>query len=136
MHKAIRGLAMIGVSYLSGSVAAAQRVPPSNPQLASPAIERREDDLLKKMTLEEKLGQLVQYNDSGYESAANAAQIGANPETANKVNSIQLAATGRLGSMLNTVGAERTNAFQHAAVDKSRLHIPLLFGADIIHGFR
>ena len=38
--------------------------------------------------------------------------------------------------MLNTIGAERTNTYQHLAVDKSRLHIPLLFGADVIHGFR
>ncbi|HTZ88926.1 MAG TPA: glycoside hydrolase family 3 N-terminal domain-containing protein [Alloacidobacterium sp.] len=112
------------------------RPTPSNPQLVSPAIERRVDDLLKKMTLEEKIGQLVQYNDSGYESTTSAAQIAANPEANNRVNSMELAATGRLGSMLNTVGAARTNAFQHAAVDKSRLHIPLLFGADIIHGFR
>jgi beta-glucosidase len=49
---------------------------------------------------------------------------------------MQLAATGRLGSMLNTIGAERTNTYQHLAVDQSRLHIPLLFGADVIHGFR
>jgi beta-glucosidase len=111
-------------------------VSPSNAQLASPAIERQVDDLLKKMTLEEKIGQLVQYNDSGYADAGNAAQIAANPDARNKVNAMELAATGRLGSMLNTVGAERTNAFQHAAVEKSRLHIPLLFGADIIHGFR
>ena len=39
---------------------------PSNKQLASPEIERKVDALLKKMTLEEKLGQLVQYSDSGY----------------------------------------------------------------------
>jgi beta-glucosidase len=38
--------------------------------------------------------------------------------------------------MLNTIGAERTSTYQHLAVDKSRLHIPLLFGADVIHGFR
>jgi len=38
--------------------------------------------------------------------------------------------------MLNTIGAERTDAYQHLAVDKSRLHIPLLFGADVIHGYR
>jgi beta-glucosidase len=49
---------------------------------------------------------------------------------------MQLVATGELGSMLNVVGAERTTAFQHAAVDRSRLHIPLLFGADILHGYR
>jgi len=123
-------------ALLSGGMATAQRTPPSNPQLASPAIERRVDDLLKKMSLEEKIGQLVQYNDAGYTEPGNAAQIAANPEAHNQVNAMDLAATGRLGSMLNTIGAERTNAFQHAAVEKSRLHIPLLFGADVIHGFR
>jgi beta-glucosidase len=118
------------------------RVSPSNLQLASPAIERRVDDLLKKMTLEEKLGQLVQYNDDGFQSEANpvevdgAAPIAANPRPAVKVDAMQLAAGGRLGSMLNTVGAEHTNTYQHAAVEKSRLHIPLLFGADVIHGYR
>jgi beta-glucosidase len=120
--------------------AAPSHTPAPNTQLASPAIERRVDDLLKRMTLEEKIGQLVQYNDSGNvsKSAAgtNATAMAANPETRNRVDSMQLASTGRLGSMLNTVGAARTNAFQHAAVEKSRLHIPLLFGADVIHGFR
>jgi beta-glucosidase len=47
-----------------------------------------------------------------------------------------LAKSGKLGSMLNTVGQQVTNHFQHAAVDNTRLHIPLLFGADVIHGFR
>ena len=115
---------------------------PSNTQLADPNIEARVDRLLRQMTLEEKIGQLVQYNDTGEASPAPAvnANQGAiaavNPETANHVNAMELAATGRLGSMLNTIGAERTNTFQHLAVDKSRLHIPLLFGADVIHGFR
>lgn len=109
---------------------------PSNAQLASPAIERRVDALLGKMTLEEKIGQLVQYNDSGYAAATPANLVAANPETHNRVDSMQLASTGMLGSMLNTIGAERTNAFQRAAVEKSRLHIPLLFGADVIHGYR
>jgi beta-glucosidase len=126
----------IGFGLLPGAATAQRKPAPSNSQLASPAIERRVDDLLKKMTLYEKIGQLVQYNDSGYQSATSAVQLAANPEAKNNVNAMELAATGRLGSMLNTVGAERTNAFQHAAVDKSRLHIPLLFGADIIHGYR
>lgn len=111
---------------------------PSNAQMASPAIERRVNDLLKQMTLEEKLGQLVQYSDAGYESSPDNGQAapGKNPEAHNRVDSMQLAATGRLGSMLNTVGKDHTNSFQHAAVEKSRLHIPLLFGADILHGYR
>lgn len=114
---------------------------PSNAQLASPAIEKRVDALLKQMTLEEKLGQLVQYSDSGYDgqaqTAAEAATApGKNPSTKDKVDAMRLVSTGRLGSMLNTVGQARTNALQHAAVEKSRLHIPLMFGADIIHGYK
>ena len=93
------------------------------------------------MTLEEKLGQLVQYSDSGYDGQAQtaaeaAAAPGKNPSTKDKVDAMQLVSSGRLGSMLNTVGQARTNALQHAAVEKSRLHIPLMFGADIIHGYR
>src|SRR5579863_6539280 len=114
-----------------------QSAAPSNTQLASPRIERRVNDLLRQMTLEEKLGQLVQYSDAGYETAANGQLApGKNPEDRNRVDSMQLAASGRVGSMLNTVGKDHTNAFQHAAVEKSRLHIPLLFGADILHGYR
>jgi beta-glucosidase len=119
----------------------------SNAQLANPKIEERVDKLLGQMTLEEKIGQLVQYNDTGDGPAAGGEEasgdrnnqgviVAINPVTANHINSQQLAATGRLGSMLNTIGAERTNMYQHLAVDKSRLHIPLLFGADVIHGFR
>jgi beta-glucosidase len=126
---------------------AVQAKHPSNAQLADPRIEARVDRLLRQMTLDDKIGQLVQYNDTGDAPGApatgNAAELAkkaelaaVNPETTTQVNAKELAATGRLGSMLNTVGADRTNLYQHLAVDKSRLHIPLLFGADIIHGFR
>jgi beta-glucosidase len=117
-----------------------QAAAPSNRQLVTPAIEARVNALLKQMTLDEKLGQLVQYGGSG--DAANAAlenspqAPGKNPETHIKFDVRELAATGRLGTMLNVVGAERTNTFQRAAVEKSRLHIPLIFGADILHGYR
>jgi len=114
--------------------------PPSNRQLASPAIERRVDALLRRMTLDEKLGQLVQYNDAGYAApiaaAGDKADMAVNPKASYKLDSMQLASEGKLGSMLNVVGAAKTNAFQKAAVEKSRLHIPILFGADVIHGFR
>ena len=121
-------------------VAAPRHASPSNAQLASHAIEKRVDALLKQMTLEEKLGQLVQYSDNGYngqaQTAAEAAAPGKNPSTHDKVDAMELVSTGRLGSMLNTVGQARTNALQHAAVEKSRLHIPLMFGADILHGYK
>jgi beta-glucosidase len=116
--------------------------PPSNAQLADPAIDRRIDDLLKQMTLAEKLGQLVQYSGDGVRGADVAAARdvppppGKNPVSPDSPDAMHLISQGRLGSMLNVVGAESTNAYQHAAVEKSRLHIPLIFGADIIHGYR
>lgn len=117
----------------------AERVPPSNPQLASPQIEQRVNALLSRMTLQEKLGQLVQYNANGATSATVAAQghddLAANPEVGYHIDAMHLAASGELGSMLN-VPAARIRAYQQAAVEKSRLHIPLLFGADVIHGYR
>ncbi|HVT98930.1 MAG TPA: glycoside hydrolase family 3 N-terminal domain-containing protein, partial [Acidobacteriaceae bacterium] len=128
-----------GAPY-AAPVANAGAVRPSNAQLASPEIERKVDALVRQMTLEEKLGQLVQYGDTGDSANAQLANDnqapGKNPETHIKIDPMELAATGRLGSMLNVVGAERTNTFQRAAVEKSRLHIPLLFGADILHGYR
>ncbi len=89
------------------------------------------------MTLEEKIGQLTQYDASQAAPAGlTTAALNVNPPGPNGIDSYRLASTGKLGSMLNTVGQQITNHFQHAAVDASRLHIPLLFGADVIHGFR
>src|ERR1700761_444655 len=115
------------------------RVPPSNLQLVNPQIERKVDALLKQMTLEEKIGQLVQYSATEAHPAPtgnNTTALNVNPPAPGGVDSYALAQRGELGSMLNTVGQSLTNHFQHAAVDNSRLHIPLIFGADVIHGFR
>jgi beta-glucosidase len=113
---------------------------PSNQQLASPEIERKVDALLKKMSLDEKLGQLVQYSDTGYsgqaQTADEVANPGKNPTAPHPVDAMELVTSGKLGSLLNLVGQERTNQLQHVAVEKSRLHIPLMFGADIIHGYK
>ena len=92
-----------------------------NPAAAKdPALDRKVDALLSKMTLDEKIGQLVQYN---------------NWATASVEAKDDLAA-GRVGSFLNTVGAKDTNELQKIAVEQSRLHIPLLFGLDVIHGYK
>jgi beta-glucosidase len=115
-------------------------VPPSNSQLAGPEIERKVDALLKQMTLEEKIGQLVQYSATEAHPATapgnTTTALNVNPPAPGGVDSYVLAQKGELGSMLNTVGQGLTNHFQHAAVDNTRLHIPLIFGADVIHGFR
>ncbi len=96
-----------------------------NPQLASKEINSRVESLLKQMTLEEKIGQTVQY----------AAGFATGP-SASKLTYDELVAKGQVGSMLNVVGAEQTNHYQHIAMEKSRLHIPILFGLDVIHGHR
>ena len=146
------GLAITGFAIHATAQQATQASHPSNAQLADPRIEDRVESLLKQMTLEEKIGQLVQYNDTGDSPAAQSGEpkpaaglsganksgviVAVNPVEANHLDVMQMAATGRVGSMLNTVGQARTNTYQHLAVEKSRLHIPLLFGADVIHGFR
>ncbi|HEU5350417.1 MAG TPA: glycoside hydrolase family 3 N-terminal domain-containing protein [Terracidiphilus sp.] len=138
--------AQSAVAAPPASARATAAVPPSNAQLANPEIEKKVDRLLSRMTLAEKIGQLVQYSDTGNEPANGTAKpsqddsskivLAINPATANHIDAMQLAATGRLGSLLNLVGQARTNQYQHLAVEKSRLHIPLMFGADVIHGFR
>ncbi|HWF48412.1 MAG TPA: glycoside hydrolase family 3 N-terminal domain-containing protein [Bryobacteraceae bacterium] len=92
----------------------------------TPQMEQSIDELLKQMTLEEKIGQLVD------ESAGPLTGPGSE-KTAGQEQRIK---EGKIGSLLNVVGAERTNALQRIAVEQSRMHIPLLFGLDVIHGYR
>ena len=107
-----------------GAVPASGQAPSTpNPQLASKEINARVEALLKKMTLEEKIGQTVQYS-AGFATGPSASNLTYD----------ELVAKGQVGSMLNVVGAERTNRYQHIAMEKSRLHIPILFGLDVIHG--
>jgi beta-glucosidase len=113
-------LVLVG-SAAAGSVA--QSHPTPNAQLASREVNTRVEALLKKMTLDEKIGQLVQYS----------AGFATGPKSSN-VTYDDLVAKGQVGSMLNVVGADKTNHYQHIAMEKSRLHIPIVFGLDVIHG--
>ena len=113
------------LASLAGLPAAAQTKAVPNSQLASKELNARVEALLKQMTLDEKVGQLVQYS-AGYPSGPDASNL--------KYD--ELTAKGQLGSMLNIVGEGATNHYQHIAVEKSRLHIPILFGQDVIHGHR
>ncbi|MBN8642425.1 MAG: beta-glucosidase BglX [Flavobacteriales bacterium] len=88
-------------------------------------IDQRVEELLKKMTLEEKIGQLNQYTND----ANPTGPLVVNPNKQNEIKS------GLLGSMLNVNGAERTRKYQELAM-QSRLKIPLLFGLDVIHGYK
>ncbi|MBO6795179.1 MAG: beta-glucosidase BglX [Balneolaceae bacterium] len=99
-------------------------------QLIDPEIEQKIDELLSQMTLEEKAGQLNQHNGSWDVT-------GPIPENNEYVaERARLLKNGGVGSLLNVVGAEATLAAQKLAVENSRLGIPLIFGYDVIHGFK
>jgi beta-glucosidase len=83
--------------------------------------ERLVDSLLARMTLAEKLGQL------------NLVPVDANRVTPAQADSVR---QGLIGGFLNLTGAEATTAIQRTAVAESRLGVPLLFGLDVIHGYR
>lgn len=86
-----------------------------------PAVENKIDDLLSRMTLEEKLGQLTQEGTSIYDDHLDIKE--------------DLIREGKIGSFLSIAGEEFLNKLQKIAVEESRLHIPLIFGHDVIHGY-
>jgi len=105
---------------LAASTAHAQRRP------VSPArADRIADSVLALLTLDEKVGQLVQA-PGGRDQTGPLAPPGGEAGVR----------AGRIGSFLSYYGAAATNRIQHIAVDQSPRHIPLLFAQDVIHGFR
>ena len=95
----------------------------SSAQVPSTDASRRAQALLKQMTLEEKIGQLnlsAGVALGGFISGASDSDI----------------TRGRVGAILWLADPKAMNRMQHLAVEKSRLHIPLLFGLDVIHGYR
>jgi len=91
----------------------------------APALDARVESILQKMTLEEKVGQLVQYS-AGQPTG---------PGTG-RTDYEDMIAKGQVGSLFNVVDPHQINTYQHIAVEKSRLHVPILFGLDVIHGFK
>jgi len=93
----------------------------------------RISDLISRMTLEEKVGQLGVFADMVRPFAPDV-----NPE-ANVHNAGEVLAqvrAGRVGTLFNGVGAELGRQIQQVAVEQSRLGIPVLLAADVIHGMR
>jgi beta-glucosidase len=112
-------------------VCAQQKRPPSSSNnsayspLHDPAIDAKVQALLHKMTLDEKVGQLVQYS-AGQPTGPGTGRTDYN----------DMIAKGQVGALFNIITARELNAFQHIAVEQSRLKIPIIFGQDVIHGFR
>jgi beta-glucosidase len=84
---------------------------------------RRAEALLKQMTVDEKVGQMTQ--SAGIVMPMLGSQ---KPD--------DLITAGKVGSVLWLIDVKEINRLQHLAMEKSRLHIPILFGFDVIHGYR
>jgi len=92
-------------------------------------IEDRISLLMKEMTLEEKVGQMNQYNGS-WDVTGPKPESGSNEEKYNNIKK------GWVGSMLTVRGVKEVRAVQKIAVEETRLGIPLIFGFDVIHGYK
>jgi beta-glucosidase len=125
--------AVVAGFLISCQFAAAQEPAPaaasgnatSRSSLINSTTEKKIDVLLQKMTLEEKVGQLVQYS------------IGqpTGPGTG-RTDYEDMIQKGQVGALFNITTARDANKFQRVAMEKSRLKIPLVFGLDVIHGYR
>lgn len=108
------------------TVLAALLLLPAMAQPVTPQDRRRAAELMRRMTLDEKVGQLVQQRGKGAVTGPDKTQLSVE----------QLVREGRCGSVFNIYSFEETERLQKIAVEESRLGIPLLIGADVIHGFR
>jgi beta-glucosidase len=111
MNRFSRMMLLAAVAF-SATAALSQAAPPA----VDAKVEARAESLLKQMTLDEKLGQLSQL-------------------FWDKTIIDDRIKKGELGSYLFLTDAHEINRVQHVAVEQSRLHIPLLIGFDVIHGF-
>ena len=98
-------------------------------QKSNTSIESKVESLIKKMTLQEKIGQMNQYN--GFWNVTGPVPKGGDAKA--KYDHL---AQGYVGSMLNVRGVKEVREVQKIAVEKSRLGIPLIIGFDLIHGYK
>ena len=127
-RSAVAALVLLLYPFAPSPAPSSEKAPHASSEstaLSDPGVEKKIDDLLHKMTLEEKVGQLVQYT-SGQPTG---------PGTG-RTDYEDMIRKGEVGALFNITTARQVNAFQRLAVEQSRLHIPLLFGLDVIHGFR
>jgi beta-glucosidase len=116
---------IIGAVFCLGIGESFARAQSAAGSIADPQLGERVDAILKRMTLEEKVGQLVQYS-AGQPTG---------PGTG-RTDYDDMIARGQVGSLFNVVDPKQINNYQRIAMEKSRLHIPILFGLDVIHGFK
>ena len=93
------------------------------------SISKKADSILALMTLEEKIGQMNQYN--GFWDVT-----GPSPKDGDAANKYEHLKSGLVGSMLNITGVKNVREVQKIAVEETRLGIPLIIGFDVVHGFK
>jgi beta-glucosidase len=123
-------LVLVGIVFVDRT-SAAEIAKADRPWLAAQTdIDERVDPLLAEMNLTEKIGQLRQTNGIGGAATGDAKHLEAEEAL------FKLIRDGQMGSILNEINLEAINEFQRLAVEESRLGIPLIFGRDVIHGYR
>jgi beta-glucosidase len=118
-----RAAAALAVAFAFSGVDAQSAQPAAAKPLPEQQVRARVDALLAQMTPEEKAGQITQYFNFGFA-----------PPEAKRVQ--EEVAAGRAGSLLFVTDPVEIDRLQHIAVGRTHLKIPLLFGFDVIHGFR
>jgi beta-glucosidase len=116
---AVRAIVLAVLLFIVRSAIVAAQTP----VMTAVEAHRKAEELLKQMTIEEKVGQMNQ--SSGIVMPMLASE---KPDN--------LIVQGKVGSILWLIDVKEINRLQHLAVDKSRLHIPILFAYDVIHGYR
>ncbi len=119
------------VCFLAVSqILTAQKKPATTPVYKDPraSIETRINDLLQRMTIEEKAGQLNQLNGGVFTGPA--------VNDAGQMGKVQMVRESKIGSFLNVTGVKETKNIQRVAVEETRLGIPILFAFDVIHGYK
>lgn len=96
------------------------------PDNSEKVLMKKADSVLALMTIDEKIGQLNQFSGDGELTGP----VALRPDL------LQSIRDGKVGSMLNINGADYTRKIQRIAIEESRLKIPLIFGYDVIHGYK
>ena len=122
----LRSVLFGGICVITSVTLLAQMPSPGQETgVADKKLNSRVESILQRMTLEEKVGQLVQYS-AGQPTG---------PGTG-RSDYDGMVARGQIGSLFNVIDPHEINKYQKIAMEKSRLHIPILFGLDVIHGFK
>ena len=128
LHPLLSTFGWLSLLFLALGTAGCSSSSSSSVASLSPTeIEARIDSLLTQMTLAEKVGQMNQYSSSWDITG---------PATGDNQAKRELLISGQVGSMLNVTSVEATREAQRLAVEETRLGIPLIFGYDVIHGYK